>query len=181
MFPTRLMLIVFVVAILGYAGLGRATFTLPASIELAQACGFTSADFNAAGQIAYAPTQAWFVSFMHKQEYWSAICVGLAFAFIAFVLSAARRLGAGVASGAAMGASLLALGALCLGCLAPVLSLVGLGIASAALAGVPKWLMALNTFLLTGWGTLYLSRNKNACPALPPRGIHAVETKENKK
>lgn len=181
MFPTRLIVIVFFAAMLGYAGLGRATFSLPASLELAEACGFTSADFNAAGQIEYAPTQAWLVSFLRKQEYWSAICVGLAFAFIAFVLSAAKRLGAGVATGAAMGGSLLALGALCLGCLAPVLSVVGLGIASSALAGVPKWIMALNTFLLTGWGTLYLSRNKNACPVTPRRGYNTVEIKENKK
>jgi hypothetical protein len=175
MLPLRLMASVFLVAALGYIALGWASFEVPASLELAEACGFTSADFNTAGQIDYAPTQAWFVSFMRKQEYFSAICIGLAFAFVAFVLSKAKRLGAGVASGAAVGGGALALGALCLGCLAPALSVVGLGVASAALVGVPKWMMALNTLLLTGWGTLYLSRTLNACPVMPLRSTTALE------
>lgn len=167
MLPIRLMLSVFVLAVLGYVALGWASFEMPASLELAEACGFTGADFNSAGHIDYAPTQAWFVSFMRKQEYFSAIAVGLASGFIAFVLSQARRLGAGVASGAAVGGGALALGALCLGCLAPALSVVGLGVASTALAGVPKWMMALNTLLLTAWATLYLLRTLNACPVMP--------------
>ncbi|GEM_PF-1031640 len=175
MLPRRLMLSVFLIVALGYIALGWARFEMPASPELAEACGFTSADFNHAGHIDYAPTQAWFVSFMRKQEYFSAIAIGLASAFIAFVLSRARRLGAGVASGAAVGAGALALGALCLGCLAPALSVVGLGVASAALAGVPKWMMALNTLLLTGWGTLYLSRTLNACPVMPPQATTAPQ------
>ena len=167
MLPIRLMASVFLVAVLGYLALGWATFTVPVSLELGEACGFTSDDFNAAGQITYAPIQAWFVSFMRKQEYFSAISIGLTFAFMAFVLSKARLLGAGVASGAAAGGGLLALGALCLGCLTPALSLVGLGLASAAMAGVPKWMMAVNTLILTGWGTLYLSRKLNVCPVMP--------------
>ena len=175
MLPYRLMGIVFIIAALAYVGLGRLTFTLPASLEAAEACGFTSADFSAQGQLEYPPAQAWFVSFVRKQEYWSAICVGLAFAFVAFVLSSARRLGAGFASGAAMGGGLLALGAVCLGCLVPALSVVGIGIASSALAGMPKWLMALNTFLLTGWGTLFLSRRLAVCPVMPPQAAQSAE------
>jgi hypothetical protein len=45
---------------------------------------------------------------------------------------------------------------------------VGLGIAGTLLAGVPKALIALNTLLLTAWGTLFLSRRLSAC-ALPRR------------
>lgn len=51
MLPYRLMAIVFFVAVFGYVGLGRATFTVPASLEAAEACGFTSADFSASGRI----------------------------------------------------------------------------------------------------------------------------------
>ena len=41
--------------------------------------------------------------------------------------------------------------------------MVGLGIAGGFLAGVPKWLIALNTLLLTGWGVLFLSRRASSC------------------
>jgi hypothetical protein len=174
MLPLRLMLAVFLLAALGYVAIGWAAFEMPASPELAAACGFTTADLNSAGQLDYAPTQAWLLSFMRKQEYFNAICIGLAGAFVAFVLARASRLGAGLASGAAVGGGALALGALCLGCLAPMLSVVGLGVASSALLGVPKWMMALNTLLLTAWGTLYLSRTLNACPVLPPRSSAPV-------
>ena len=68
-------------------------------------------------------------------------------------------------AGAAAGGGLLALSALCVSCLAPVLSAVGLGLAGTLLAGFPKWLIALNTLLLTGWGALVLSRrSQQACP-----------------
>ena len=50
-----------------------------------------------------------------------------------------------------MGSGVLALSAICVSCLAPVLSVVGLGLAGTLLADVPKWLIALNTLLLTGW------------------------------
>ena len=62
---------------------------------------------------------------------------------------------------------ILALGAVCLGCLAPVLSVVGIGVGGAALFDIPKWLLALNTLLLTGWGTMFLSRRLTSCPVLP--------------
>ena len=169
MIPYRLMFIVFLAAVLAYAGLGWATFSVPLSLEAAEACGFTSADFGQSGRIEMPATAAWWLSFVRKQEYWSAICAGLACAFIAFALASVRRLGAGIAAGAAAGGGLLALGALCIGCLAPVLSLVGLGIGGTLLLGVPKWLMALNTLLLTGWGTLFLSRRLAVCPVIPLR------------
>ena len=166
MIPYRLMFVVFLTTVLIYVGLGWATFTVPVSLEDAEACGFTSADFGKSGRIEYPATQAWQLSFMRKQEYWSAICAGLACAFVAFALSAMRRLGTGIAAGAAMGGGVLALGALCIGCLAPVLSVVGLGIGGTLLLGIPKWLMALNTLLLTGWGTLFLSRRLAVCPVV---------------
>jgi hypothetical protein len=167
MIPYRLMLSVFIVSAVAYIVIGFATFSVPMSLELAEACGFTSADFNAAGHIDYPPMQAWLVSFIRKQEYWSAACVGLSSAFISFSLSAAKRVGTVFASSAAIGGGMLAFVAVCLGCLAPALSVVGLGMASIALAGVPKGLMALNTLLLTSWGTLFLSRRLAVCPVLP--------------
>ena len=47
-------------------------------------------------------------------------------AFVAFAMLTARRVGAAVASGAAVGGGLLVLGAVCLSCLAPALSIVTL-------------------------------------------------------
>ena len=167
MIPKRMMLLVFVIAALAYIGLERATFTVPLSLEAAEACGFTIDDFAPSGRIEYLPTQAWWLSFMRKQEYFGAITVGLAAAFIAFALSAVRQLGAGIASGAAVGGGILALGAVCLGCLAPVLSVIGISIGGAALFDLPKWLLALNTLLLTGWGTMFLSRRLASCPVMP--------------
>lgn len=167
MIPYRLMAVVFLVAMLAYTGLGRATFTIPDSPEAAAACGFTGDDFDESGQIEATPTEAWWMSFVRKQEYWNAISAGLVGAFLAFVISAARRLGARVASGAVMGGGLLAFLTICLGCLAPVLSVVGIGIGGSMLAGFPKWLMTATTLLLTGGGTLYLSRRLAACPVKP--------------
>jgi hypothetical protein len=163
----RLMVSVFLSATLAYAGVSRAVFVVPVSVEAAEACGFTSADFTPAGDLGYAPTQAWWVSFTRMEEYWSAISFGLALAFIAFAAAAARRLGGAVTSGAAVGGGLLAMGALCVSCLAPALAAVGLGLAGGWLAGIPKWLMALNTLLFTAWGTLFLARRLTACPVAP--------------
>lgn len=169
MIPYRLMAVVFLVAMLAYTGLGRATFTIPDSPEAAAACGFTGDDFDESGQIEATPTEAWWMSFVRKQEYWNAISAGLVGAFLAFVISAARRLGAGVASGAVVGGGLLAFLTICLGCLAPVLSVVGLGIGGSMMAGFPKWLMTIITLLLTGGGTLFLFRRLTTCSLKSPQ------------
>ena len=161
-----LLVLVFFAAALFYVALGWWTFTVPVSLEDAQACGFTLDDFAPSGRIEYPVTAAWWLSFVRKQEYWSAVCAGLSVAFVALSLSTVRRLGAGIATGAAMGGSVLALAALCIGCLAPILSVVGLGIGSTLFIGMPKWLMALNTLLLTGWGSLFLSRRLAVCPVI---------------
>ena len=167
MIPYRFMLVVFLLGALAYVGVSRATFQMPVSVEEAEACGFTSADFTPAGKLDYTPTHAWRLSFERKAEYWVAISIGLAAAFVAFAMLTARRVGAAVASGAAVGGGLLVLGAVCLSCLAPALSIVGLGMLAGFMAGVPKWLMALNTLIVTAWGTLFLSRRLRACPVLP--------------
>ena len=147
MIPRRLMCIVFLLAALGYAAVSYAVFEVPATPAAAEACGFLPGEFAAGGTLAYERPQAWAISFVRKQEYFTAITVGLALAFMAFAL---------------------AVSVLCVSCLAPALSLVGLGIAGGLLADVPKSLIALNTLLLTGWGVLYLSRRAGACAA-PPR------------
>lgn len=180
MLPYRLMVATFVLAVAAYIGLGAATFTVPLSLEEAEACGFTAADFSTAGKIEYPHFEAWWVSFVRKQEYLSALCVGLACAFVALSIHAARRIGIGVASGAAAGGGLLAFGAVCLGCLAPALSVVGIGIAGSFLADIPKWLMTLNTVILTGWGTLFLARRLSTCAiaACPPVNNKLQETSQ---
>lgn len=173
MIPVRTMAILFAVAALGYVVLSYLTFRMPETLEEAELCGFLEGDFTAAGQLAYPPVEAWWISFTRMQEYWTTFSVGLAVAFVGFALIAGRRAGGGAAAGAAMGGGVLAISALCVSCLAPVLSVVGLGIAGTLLAGVPKWLIALNTLLLTGWGTMFLARRLTSC-ALPSRSSPAA-------
>lgn len=168
MIPFRRMALLFVVGAVGYVVLSYLSFKVPTTLADGELCGFVEGDFNAAGQFSHPPVAAWWISFSRLQEYWTAISVGLSVAFIGFALTAGRRAGGGAAAGAAMGGGALALSALCISCLAPALSVVGLGIAGTLLAGVPKWLIALNTLLLTGWGTMFLSRRLSSCE-LPRR------------
>lgn len=151
-----------------YMGISYLGFEVPATPADGEACGFVASDFTADGGFAHAPLAAWWISFLRLQEYWTALSVGLAVAFVIHALQVGRRAGAARSAGAAAGGGVLALSALCVSCLAPVLSAVGLGVAGSLLAGVPKWLIALNTLLLTGWGSLLLARRSNAC-ALPLR------------
>jgi len=175
MIPFRGMALLFLVGALGYIALSYFAFKVPATLADGELCGFLEEDFGAGGQIVHAPIAAWWLSFSRLQEYWTAISVGLSVAFVGFALTVRRRAGGGAAAGAAMGGGALALSALCVSCLAPALSVVGLGIAGTLLAGVPKWLIALNTLLLTGWGTLFLSRRLSNC-ALPDKSGTASES-----
>lgn len=139
-------------------------FTVPTTLADGELCGFVEGDFTAQGQLAYAPVSAWWLSFVRKGEYWTALSVGMAVGFVVYALQVGRRVGGARAAGAAAGGGLLALSALCVSCLAPVLGAVGLGLVGSLLVGVPKWLIALNTLLLTGWGSLVLSRRSVSCP-----------------
>lgn len=163
------LVVIFLLVAAAYVGLSYMTFKVPVTLAEAADCGFLAEDFNAAGQIDYPPVKAWWVSFTRQQEYFTAISIGAALTFVVYALFAAFRIGSGVAAGAAMGGSVLALSALCVSCLAPALSIVGLGIFSTFMAGVPKWLIALNTLALTGWGAMFLSRRLASCP-LPRTG-----------
>ena len=163
MIPVRMMATVFIVAALGYAGLAFALFKMPETAQAAEECGFLAEEFVSAGTLTYARSEAFLVSFVRKEEYFTAATLGLAAAFAAFALKVGRRAG-GASAGLAAGGGLLALSALCVSCLAPVLSVVGLGIAGSLLVAVPKGLLFLNTLLLTGWGTLFLSRRATTCP-----------------
>lgn len=161
-------------AVGAYVALSYASFTVPATLADAEACGFVAGDFTPEGHLAYPPLDAWWLSFVRKAEYWTALSVGMAVGFVVYALQIGRRVGGTRVAGAAAGGGLLALSALCVSCLAPVLGAVGLGLAGTLLAGVPKWLIALNTLLLTGWGSLVLARRGASCPlptrraALPP-------------
>ncbi|WEF50955.1 hypothetical protein AFIC_002514 [[Pseudomonas] carboxydohydrogena] len=179
MFRYRWLIALFAAVTLGYVALSFAMFQMPDTMADAENCGFLPGEFVAAGQLTYERSQAWWISFQRKDEIWIALSVGMAAAFIGFALSIGRRAGGGVATGAAMGGGVLALSAICVSCLAPVLSVVGLGLAGSLLAGLPKWLIALNTLMLTGWGALYLSRRGNSCPmprSEPPIQPHSKTT-----
>lgn len=147
-----------------YIVLSYLSFHVPATLADAELCGFVEGDFTADGRLAYPPQNAWWLSFVRQGEYWTALSVGLAIGFVVYALQVGRRAGGARVAGAAAGGGLLALSALCVSCLALVLGAVGLGLAGTLLAGVPKWLIALNTLLLTGWGSLVLSRRGASCP-----------------
>jgi len=173
MIPYRLMTIVFLLSALAYVGISYRMFEMPVSVAEAEARGFTSADFTPTGQLTYAPAKAWWVSFVRKSEYWISISIGIAVAFMEFALRSVSRLG-GIASGAALGGGLLVIGAVSLSCIAPAMFIVDLRLVSGLLAGVPKWLMALNTLLAAAGGTLFLSRRLSACPVLHPADSNQI-------
>src|SRR3569623_621502 len=143
-------------AALGYVVASFTAFRMPESVADAENCGFLPGEFVAAGQLTYERTQAWWVRIQRKEEIWVALSLGLAAAFTGIALSAGRRAGRGVATGAAMG---------------------GGGLAGSLLAGLPKWLIALNTLILTGWGALYLTRRGRACPLAPSKAPESSSPK----
>jgi hypothetical protein len=138
----------------------------PGPITDSNDCGFSPADYTATGELRFTPGQAWWMSFLRKQEYFSAVSIGFVVAFMGFAMSKLRQLGSSMASGMCAGGGVLALLTLCLGCLAPTLSAIGLGfVANLGLAQLlPKWLMTLNTAGLSLWGMVCLARRARACP-----------------
>jgi hypothetical protein len=162
MIPRRLLFSIFLVAVLGYIVVSFALFQMPTTPTAGEQCGFLPSEFSLTGALAYERPEAWAISFARKQEYFTAITLGLALAFVAFALAIGRRGGA-ASAGLVAGSSVLAASALCISCLAPVLSVVGLGIFGSFLTDIPKWLITLNTLLLTSWGALYLSRRATTC------------------
>jgi hypothetical protein len=81
-----------------------------------------------------------------------------------FVVGKVRQIGTAAVSGAVAGGGMLALLTLCLGCLAPTLATVGLGLVGNLALPIPKWLMMLNALILTAWGAVFLSRRARMCP-----------------
>jgi len=129
-------------------------------------CGFSPADYTITGALRFTPGQAWWLSFVRKQEYFSALSMGFVVAFVGFAISKLRQIGSSMASGICAGGGVLALVTLCLGCLAPTLSALGLGlVANLGLAQIlPKWLMTLNTAGLCLGGIVLLARRARVCP-----------------
>lgn len=163
MIPYRRMLIAFLLAVLGYVGVSYLAFQMPTSAQAAEECGFLLDEFSGGG-LSYSRPEAFAISFWRMQEYFTAATVGLGVAFAVFALQIGRR-GQGAASaGLAAGGGLVAVSALCVSCLMPVLSVIGLGVVGTVLAGVPKWMLFLNMLLLVGWGTLFLTRRSMSCP-----------------
>lgn len=161
------MLAAFVLVFAAYVGLSFLLFEMPQTLAPAKECGFLPGEFAGPGELSHARNQAFAISFLRKQEYFTAMTLGVAAAFAIFALRTGPKGGGAIAAGG----GLMALGAVCVSCLAPVLPVVGLGVIGSALAAVPKWLLLVNTLALTGWGMLFLSRRAGSC-ALPARHVN---------
>lgn len=184
----------FLLGSTAYLAASRVTFTAPvvapASMTIpataggtdSNDCGFFPADFTAEGGLRLTPGQAWWTSVLRKQEYWSALSLGSIVAFLGFAVRTIRQMGGGMASGLCAGGGLLALLTLCLGCLAPLLSVLGLGLVANLGLGqfLPKWLMTLHTVGLTVGGMVFLARRARRCPLSPhAAGTPALEQHVN--
>ena len=62
-------------------------------------CGFSPADYTATGELRFTPGQAWWMSFLRKQEYFSAVSMGFVVAFMGFAMSKLRQIGSGMTYG----------------------------------------------------------------------------------
>jgi hypothetical protein len=163
----RLPLVLLLLGIGGYVAMSRLTFAAPTTYVENNDCGFNPGDFTSGGQLRLSPTQAWQASFWGQQEYFSALSIGLIIAFIGFAVGKVRQIGASALSGAVAGGGLLALLTLCLSCLAPTLAAIGLGFIGNRHLGFPKWLMTLNTGLLTASGAVFPGRRGSCASPWP--------------
>lgn len=154
----------FVLGAAAYVLLTRLLFHVPETLAEAEACGLGAAEIDEAAGLRVSMTTAWWLSFMRTRDYLTAISMGLLVAFAAIAVVRIRQIGRGVAAGALAGGGLLGVAVLCVSCLGPVLSAIGLGFATTAVVAIPKWLVTVNTALLITWGTLFLSR-RAACAA----------------
>jgi hypothetical protein len=164
--PWYLPVALILIGCMGYAAFSYAAFA-PAKIASAgetNDCGFYPGDFTATGQLRFSKRQAWWISFLRQQEYFSALSIGLITALMGFAVGKARQIGTATVSGAVAGGGVLAVLTLCLGCLAPTLATVGLSLVGNLALPIPKWLMLLNTLILTTWGTVFLSKRTRMCP-----------------
>lgn len=164
---TLRLLAVFLVTFVGYAGLTRMTFKVPQTVSEGEACSFTTADFTDTGNLRYSVDEAWWTSFVRKQEPLSGFSIGLAVALAYFALARMRQLGVTGASGSLAGGGLIVGLTLSFSCLAPALAAIGVGLFAnlgLALVMIPKWLVALNNLLLITYGFLYVSRKAASCP-----------------
>lgn len=160
-------MVLFIVAFAGYAAIDRLTFKMPQNVEAGAVCDFTQSDFTKAGHLKYSINEAWWTSFVRKQEYFSSFSAALAITFVGFALTKIRQIGAAAATGSVVGGGLLLGLTLAFSCLAPVLAAVGIGFFANlgfALAEIPKWAVTLSNFVLTVYGFMYLSRRASSCP-----------------
>ncbi|MDT3702501.1 MAG: hypothetical protein ROZ36_05545 [Thermincola sp.] len=161
------MIIIFLVVFTGYTALDRITFKMPQDVAAGAACEFTPSDFNEAGHLKYSVNEAWWTSFTRKQEYLSSFSAALALTFMGYALAKMRQIGAKATTGGVVGGSLLVGLTISFSCLAPVLAAVGIGVFAnfgLAMVAIPKWLVALNTLLMTTYGFMYVSRKTACCP-----------------
>lgn len=166
---TIIMIVLFCVAFLGYTAIDRLTFKAPENPTVGASCDFTPSDFTQTGQLKYSVNEAWWTSFTRKEEYLSSFSAALAITFAGYALAKIRQIGAKATTGSVVGGGLLVGLTLCFSCLAPVLAAVGIGLFAnlgLSLAAIPKWLVALNTLILTTYGFMYVSRKATYCPVV---------------
>jgi hypothetical protein len=82
----------------GYIVASRLVFTVPLAAPVSMLgsvshgamdsndCGFSPADYTATGELRFTPGQAWWMSFLRKQEYFSAVSMGFVVAFMGFAI-----------------------------------------------------------------------------------------------
>ena len=92
----------------GYIAASRLIFTAPLAAPVSMPgaasdgamdsndCGFSPADYMATGALRFTPGQAWWMSFLRKQEYFSAVSIGFVVAFMGFAMSKLRHIGSGI-------------------------------------------------------------------------------------
>lgn len=173
------LVVLFLVAFGGYTALDRATFKMPQDVASGASCDFTPGDFTDSGHLKYSVNEAWWTSFTRKEEYLSSFSAALAITFVGYALSKIRQIGAKAATGGVVGGSLLVGLTICFSCLAPVLAAVGIGLFAnfgLAMVAIPKWLVALNTLILTTYGYMYVSRKATCCPAVTRSASTACAT-----
>ncbi len=167
--------IMFFLVIIAYLLYFESTFVVPASAEEGEKCGFDPADFKG-GRVQVdswflgtdwftGPDWVWLVSFYRTKEYLLAIAFGLAIAYIAYSLIVYMRIRAARIAGTSagvgvLGGSLLATSCVVAGCLSTVIGVTLLGVGAGFTLGIPKELVAANTFLFISLGTIWLRRKE---------------------
>ncbi len=107
---TYFLIVLFLVAFLGYTAFDRMTFKVPQNPTEGASCDITPGDFTNTGQIKYSANETWWISFTRKEEYLSAFSAVLAITFMGYALTKLRQIGTAATTGGVVGGSILVVG-----------------------------------------------------------------------